>query len=127
MLNNIKKILILPILPILLIFLPLLSSGQLAFKKEPIIQNINTNINLHLSNLKDDKTIVSRGINNGIGPIMMVGGAAFILGGTLTKPDRTLKNGVWQNKTFINQGPRAWATITGIGMFCGGIVYTINN
>ena len=49
------------------------------------------------------------------------------LGGMLTKPDRTLKNGTWQNKPFLNQGPRAWATLSGIGLFCGGIVYIINN
>jgi hypothetical protein len=113
------------ILLTLLILLPMLSMGQLAFKKELIIHDINLHdINLHL---EDIKTIKGRGINNGAGPIMMVSGAAFILGGVLTKPDRKLKNGTWQNKSFFNQGPRAWATLSGIGLFCGGIVYTINN
>lgn len=102
----------------------MLSMGQLAFKKELIVHDINLHdINLHL----EDIEIRGRGINNGAGPIMMVSGAAFILGGTLTKPDRKLKNGTWQNKSFFNQGPRAWATLSGIGLFCGGIVYTINN
>jgi len=113
------------ILLTLLILLPMLSMGQLAFKEELIIHDINLHdINLHL---EDIKTIKGRGINDGAGPIMMVSGAAFILGGLLTKPDRKLKNGTWQNKSFFNQGPRAWATLSGIGLFCGGIVYTINN
>ena len=108
----------------------MLSMGQLAFKEDLIIHDINLHdINLHDINLhlEDIKTIKGRGINNGAGPIMMVSGAAFILGGVLTKPDRKLKNGTWQNKSFFNQGPRAWATLSGIGLFCGGIVYTINN
>jgi len=108
------------ILLTLLILLPMLSMGQLAFKEELIIHDIN----LHL---EDIKTIKGSGINNGAGLIMVVSGAVFILGGTLTKPDRKLKNGTWQNKSFFNQGPRAWATLSGIGLFCGGIVYTINN
>jgi hypothetical protein len=108
------------ILLILLVLLPTLSMGQLAFKEELIIHDIN----LHL---EDIKIIKSRGINNNVGPIMLASGAAFLLGGALTKPDRTLKDGTWQNKPFLNQGPRAWATLSGIGLFCGGIVYMINN
>lgn len=108
------------ILLILLILLPMLSMGQLAFKEEFIIHDIN----LHL---EDIKTIKGRGINDGVGPIMLASGVAFILGGALTKPDRTFKDGTWQNKSFLNQGPRAWATLSGIGLFCGGIVYIINN
>jgi len=108
------------ILLILLVILPTLSMGQLAFKKEFIVHDIN----LHL---EDIKIIKSRGMNDNVGPIMLASGATFIIGGMLTKPDRTLKNGTWQNKPFLNQGPRAWATLSGIGLFCGGIVYIINN
>jgi len=108
------------ILLILLVLLPTLSMGQLAFKEELIIHDIN----LHL---EDIKIIKGGGINDGAGPIMLASGVAFVLGGMLTKPDRTLKDGTWQNKPFLNQGPRAWATLSGIGLFCGGIVYMINN
>lgn len=106
--------------------LPLISYGQLSLHQEIMLHQVvpEQTIELHL---KDTKSILGHGADGGTGVIMMTTGAAFILAGTLTRPERTLKDGEWVNKSFFNQGPRSWAILTGVGVFCGGIVWEIGN
>jgi hypothetical protein len=92
--------------------------NELMFEYEQNIQNKTKYINLHLK----------YGIgSDGTGAVMIVGGAAFLLGGILTDPDRKWNGSEWKDQQFFGQGPRTYAILSGVGLIIGGTVFSINN
>ena len=96
----------------------------------------NSQIDLHLKGDYNDSYRV--------GPMITLGGAAFLVGGILSAPDKQwvcLDNnsqslipnrypsqgctGRWENKPFWRQGPKMMATVIGVAALSTGIVITI--
>lgn len=65
--------------------------------------------NLHLSN---GGNILSRGKDVRVGPIMMLGGTAFIVAGALTVPTY-VGGSTTEKKPFFKQGGRSLAILSG--------------
>lgn len=68
-----------------------------------------------------------RGGGDGYG-LMALGGVTIAVGGILTRPDKYYTgNGVWLEKPFYNQGPRASAIIAGVSLTITGLIGAIAN
>ena len=64
---------------------------------------------------------------NGYG-LMALGGVTVAIGGFATRPDRYLApGGVWLDKPFHKQGPRASAIICGMTLTITGLISAIAN
>lgn len=77
-------------------------------------------INLHLSTT----SYSSNSSNVRVGPVMMLGGASFIVAGILTTPVY-VSGSTTEKKPFLQQGGRAAAIISGCLVLTGGIVISI--
>tara|TARA_Y100000034_G_scaffold112940_1_gene147413 strand:+ start:90 stop:398 length:309 start_codon:yes stop_codon:yes gene_type:complete len=68
-----------------------------------------------------------RGNGNGYG-LMALGGVTIAIGGFATRPDRYLSgNGIWLEKPFYKQGPRASAIVCGVTLTITGLIGAIAN
>jgi hypothetical protein len=78
-------------------------------------------INLHLnkSNILDN----SRDVR--VGPVMVLGGASFIVAGALTTPFY-VGGSTTEKKPFFQQGGRSAAIISGCVVLMGGVVISLN-
>ena len=77
-------------------------------------------INLHLSTTYYS----SNSSNVRVGPVMMLGGASFIVAGILTTPVY-VSGSTTEKKPFPQQGGKAAAIISGCLVLTGGIVVSI--
>ncbi len=77
-------------------------------------------INLHLnkSNILDNSRTIPTG------PLMLLGGAAFIAAGALTPPIM-VAGSTTEKKPFFQQGARAAAIISGCVVLTGGVVISL--
>ncbi len=67
------------------------------------------------------------GNGNGYG-LMALGGVTLTIGGLATRPDRYLApGGVWLDKPFHKQGPRASAIVCGVTLTITGLISAIVN
>jgi len=74
-----------------------------------------------------DPTPRYRSTGNGYG-LMALGGVTLTIGGFATRPDRYLaSSGVWLDKPFHKQGPRASAIVCGVTLTITGLITAIIN
>ena len=60
--------------------------------------------------------------------LMALGGVTVAVGGFATRPDRYLApGGVWLDKPFHKQGPRASAIVCGVSLTVTGLISAILN
>lgn len=77
-------------------------------------------INLHLNN----SNILDNGKHIPAGPLMMLGGASFIVAGALTTPFY-VGGSTTEKKPFFQQGPRMLAILSGSVVMTVGFAFTI--
>jgi hypothetical protein len=80
-------------------------------------------IDLHLTNVSKDN-ILDNSRHIPVGPIMLLGGASFILAGALTPPVM-VGGSTTEKKPFFQQGARAAAIISGCVVITGGVVISL--
>ena len=78
-------------------------------------------IDLHLSN---NKNILDNSKYIPTGPLMVLGGAAFITAGALTTPFY-VGGSTTQKKPFFQQGPRMLAILSGAGVMVVGVGFSL--
>jgi hypothetical protein len=60
------------------------------------------------------------------GLLMSLGGVSIMIGGFATRPERYYNNGLWIEKPFHRQGPRATAIVCGMTLTITGFITAIS-